>query len=197
MAWHYQAYSPTKGCFMTKETVKLKPKNPSPKKGTSGNYEETIIKLNPIELEMMLPNSFEVQKIRFGQGTGRWQVVFIYPKDNTSGCTQEAIDFSILKPEFDALKCDLVGLSKDGLKSHQKFIQSQSLTLNLVSDPETILISALGSWVEKSLYGRAYMGADRSTFVINPQGDVVGAWRKVKVPNHANEVLAQLKTILA
>jgi len=157
MAWQNQTYSPTKGCFMSNDTVKSKsetktkskPLAPKPKSPTKGAFEKTIFSIDPIELEMVEPKSFGVETIEIGKASGRYQVLFIYPKDNTSGCTQEAQDFSALKPQFDALKIDLLGVSKDSLKMHVKFIQTQALTINLISDPDTLLINALGSWVEK------------------------------------------------
>ena len=121
---------------------------------------------------------------------GRPLVLFLYPKDDTSGCTKEAVAFSERKPEFDALGVDVVGLSPDGVASHERFKSKHGLTIDLASDEEKSVIDAFGAWKEKSMYGRKYMGVERSTFLIDPQGQIVKAWRKVKVPGHADAVLA-------
>ncbi|MDI7774827.1 peroxiredoxin [Asticcacaulis sp. EMRT-3] len=128
---------------------------------------------------------------------GRWSVLFLYPKDNTPGCTQESCDFSEALPRFSALGVTLYGLSKDSLKDHEKFIKKYGLTMPLLSDPDTTVIAAFGSWVEKSLYGRAYMGTDRSTFVIDPEGMVRHVWRGVKVKGHVDQVLAVVSELRA
>ena len=128
---------------------------------------------------------------------GRPLVLFLYPKDDTSGCTREAVAFSALKPEFDAIGVEVVGLSPDGPKSHDRFVAKHSLTVPLASDEDKAVIGALGAWVEKSMYGRSYMGVDRSTFLIDGGGRVARAWRKVKVPGHAEEVLEAARELVA
>lgn len=127
----------------------------------------------------------------FSKGT---YVIFIYPKDMTSGCTIESQNFRDLKPDFDALNIQIFGLSKDSDKSHCKFIEKESLNYPLIVDEESKLIDGFGSWIEKSMYGRKYMGADRSTFIIK-DGVVIQEWRKVKVSGHAEEVLAFCNTL--
>lgn len=126
---------------------------------------------------------------------GQWQVLFLYPADNTPTCTQEAVAFDAAQADFKALDCAVTGLSKDDLKSHDRFITRHSLTIPLLSDTETTLISALGSWGEKSLYGRKYMGTDRSTFLIDPEGLIRAEWRKVRFKGHVETVLEALKTL--
>lgn len=126
---------------------------------------------------------------------GGWTVLFFYPADNTPTCTQEACAFSEALPQFEALGAKLYGISKDSLKSHEKFITKYGLHMPLLSDPDTTTIAAFGAWGEKMLYGRAYMGTDRSTFIIDPQGLIRKAWRKVKIKNHIEEVLNALKEI--
>lgn len=126
---------------------------------------------------------------------GQWQVLFVYPADNTPTCTQEAVAFNAAQAEFSALDCAITGLSKDDLKSHDRFITKHNLTILLLSDTETSLISALGSWGEKSLYGRKYMGIDRATFLIDADGKIAKIWRKVKVDGHTEEVMAALKEL--
>lgn len=122
-------------------------------------------------------------------------VLFCYPKDDTSGCTKEAIGFSELKSEFDALDIIVVGISPDPVKKHDKFIAKHELTVPLISDEEKTALDAYGVWVEKSMYGKKYMGVERSTFLINASGKIIKAWRKVKVPGHVDDVLAAAKEL--
>lgn len=121
---------------------------------------------------------------------GRKAVVFFYPKDNTTGCTLEARDFSRLKDDFEKAGATLVGVSPDSLKQHQNFIKKQELSVNLASDEATDMLSAYGVWQEKSMYGRQYMGVVRTTFLIDEGGTILKVWPKVKVAGHAEEVLA-------
>ncbi len=120
---------------------------------------------------------------------GRPYVLYLYPRDDTSGCTREARDFTERKGDFDALGIPVIGLSKDDTASHDRFKRKHDLDLVLASDEEGRLVEALGAWVEKSMYGRTYMGIDRSTFLVDREGRIAGAWRKVKVPGHVEEVL--------
>lgn len=126
---------------------------------------------------------------------GQWTVLFLYPTDNTPTCTQEACEFSAAMPEFHKMNVQLWGLSKDSLTDHEKFITKYGLQMPLLSDPETATIAGFGAWIEKSLYGRTYMGTDRSTFIIDEQGMVRKEWRKVRVKNHVNEVLQAVKVL--
>ncbi len=119
---------------------------------------------------------------------GKALVLYFYPKDDTGGCTKEAQEFSGLMPDFARAGVSVVGVSKDSLASHKKFAAKHSLSVQLGSDPEGALIERYGAWVEKSLYGRKYMGIDRSTFLIK-EGKLARVWRKVRVPNHAQQVL--------
>lgn len=128
---------------------------------------------------------------------GRWTVLFLYPRDDTPGCTQESCEFSAALADFKALGAQLYGLSKDGLKAHEKFIAKYGLAMPLLSDPDNAAIAAFGSWIEKSLYGRKYMGTDRSTFIIDPEGRVRHVWRGVKVKGHVADVLAALRTLVS
>lgn len=126
---------------------------------------------------------------------GKPVALFFYPKDDTSGCTAEAIDFTRLKGEFDAIGVALVGMSPDSVKKHDKFKSKHDLTVPLASDEEKTTLEAYGVWIEKSMYGRKYMGVDRSTFLIDGDGKIAQVWRKVKVPGHAEEVLAAAKAL--
>lgn len=126
---------------------------------------------------------------------GHPYVLYFYPKDDTSGCTREAIDFSLAKRKFDALKIPVIGVSKDSIESHVKFKTKHKLKIILASDPEVELAKAFGVWVEKSLYGRKYMGMDRATFLIDAKGVIREIWRKVKIPGHVEAVLAAAKAL--
>ena len=129
---------------------------------------------------------------------GRPLVVYFYPKDDTSGCTREAQDFTALAPEFAKAGVKIIGVSRDPMKSHEKFIGKYSLAVPLVSDEDGRISEAFGTWVEKSMYGRKYMGMERATYLIGADGRILKVWRKVKVPKHAEEVLkAALRTAAA
>lgn len=120
---------------------------------------------------------------------GKPLVLYFYPKDDTSGCTREAQDFTELAGAFADAGVALLGLSKDSAKKHKAFTQKYDLKVPLATDTDGALLEAFGAWVEKSMYGRKYMGIDRSTFLIDADGRIVREWRKVKVPGHAAEVL--------
>lgn len=135
------------------------------------------------------------EKVRLSKLKGRPVVVYFYPKDDTSGCTQEAKDFTCLAGEFAAAGAELVGISPDSPASHQKFKTKHGLSIRLLADEEKEAAGAYGVWVEKSMYGRKYMGVERSTFLIDKSGKLVKSWRKVKVPGHAEEVLSALRAL--
>lgn len=124
-----------------------------------------------------------------GDLIGRRTVLYFYPKDDTPGCTVEGNEFTALYPTFQEHQVGVFGVSPDSTRSHEKFIEKCSLGIPLVSDPDHVLIGALGLWVEKKYMGRTYMGVERSTFLIGPDGTVVQEWRSVKAPGHAAEVL--------
>lgn len=126
---------------------------------------------------------------------GQPLVLYFYPKDDTSGCTREAQDFTELAGDFAKAGVKVVGLSRDPMKKHDKFIAKYDLKVPLASDEEGTVSDAFGTWVEKSMYGRKYMGMERSTFLIGKDGRVAKAWRKVKVPGHAAEVLKAAKAL--
>lgn len=126
---------------------------------------------------------------------GKPLVLYFYPKDDTTGCTREAQAFSAAAPAFKKAGAALLGLSKDTVKAHDKFVAKYELKVPLASDPEGTVIEAYGSWVEKTLYGRKYMGIDRSTFLIDGEGRIVRIWRKVRVGGHVDEVLAAVKAL--
>lgn len=126
---------------------------------------------------------------------GSWLVLYFYPKDNTSGCTTEAINFSEQQSIFQALGVKILGVSPDSEKSHGKFIEKQQLNLQLLSDPDHVVAEAYGVWGLKKFMGKEYMGILRSTFLINPQGIIVYVWPKVKVKEHVADVLTQVRAL--
>jgi peroxiredoxin Q/BCP len=134
-------------------------------------------------------------KLKLSELRGKPVVLYFYPKDDTSGCTAEACSFRDNAAAFKKLKARVVGVSKDSVASHDKFKKKYSLTFPLVSDADGKICGKYGTWVEKSLYGRKYMGIERATFLIDPKGVVRNVWRKVKVPGHVDEVLAAAKAI--
>jgi peroxiredoxin Q/BCP len=128
---------------------------------------------------------------------GRPVVLYFYPKDDTSGCTREAQDFTALASDFKAAGVRVIGVSRDPMKRHDKFIAKYDLAVPLVADEDGRISDAFGTWVEKSMYGRKYMGMERATFLIGVDGRIVREWRKVKVPGHAAEVLAAARETAA
>ena len=134
-------------------------------------------------------------QIKLADFKGRKLVLYFYPKDDTSGCTSEANGFSELAGEFAKAGTTVIGVSKDTVKSHDKFKAKYGLDFTLASDVEGKVVEAYGSWVQKKLYGREYMGIDRSTFLIDGEGRVRKLWRKVKVTGHVAEVLAQAQAL--
>ena len=148
--------------------------------------------VNEITLNDKLP-SFNleatiVDRCRDSDLIGQWAVLYIYPKDNTSGCTKETKEFNEKFPEFQALGIRVFGISKDSIASHISFSKKLNLQFPLISDPQTQLINSLNAWKEKSMYGKKYMGAERSTFLVDKNLTVKHIWRKVKVEGHVNEV---------
>ena len=127
--------------------------------------------------------------------SGNPLVLYFYPKDDTSGCTKQATEFSTSCAKFKKLGTAVLGVSKDSLLSHEKFKSKHKLKVSLGSDPEGKLIESYGAWVEKSMYGRKYMGIERSTFLIDGKGKIARIWRKVKVTGHVEEVLAAVKAL--
>jgi len=126
---------------------------------------------------------------------GHPYVLYFYPKDDTSGCTKEAIEFSAAKKKFDAAGVTVIGVSKDSLNSHEKFRTKHKLKISLASDPDIEAANAYGVWGEKTLYGRKYMGMERATFLVDGKGVIRQVWRKVKVPGHVEAVLAAAREL--
>jgi len=126
---------------------------------------------------------------------GRWNVIYAYPKDNTPGCTQEACDFRDSWGRLQALGVQVYGISKDSVKSHQGFIAKQQLPFRLLSDPELVLLKALGAFGRKIMYGKEMEGIIRSTFLVDPTGAIRKSWLKVAVKGHVQEVIAALEAL--
>ena len=126
---------------------------------------------------------------------GRPLVLYFYPKDDTSGCTREAQDFTALAGDFKSAGATVLGVSRDPMKKHDRFIAKYDLAIPLVSDEDGAISDAFGTWVEKSMYGRKYMGMERATYLIAADGRIVREWRKVKVPGHAQEVLDAVRKL--
>ena len=153
--------------------------------------------------ELMIGDSapdFELEgdggsKISLSTLSGSPVVVYFYPKDDTPGCTKEAIAFSAIEPEFARLGAKIIGISPDTAAKHDKFKAKHDLTIRLAADPDKIACEAFGVWVEKSMYGKKYMGVERSTFLVNADGKLAQIWRKVKVAGHAEAVLDAVKAL--
>jgi peroxiredoxin Q/BCP len=139
--------------------------------------------------------STDGQDISLESLKGRKVVLYFYPKDDTSGCTREAQEFQALRQEFAAADTEIVGVSPDSLKSHDKFRAKYGLQFPLASDEAKSMLEVYGVWVEKSMYGRKYMGVERTTVLIDREGNIAKVWPKVKVPGHAKEVLEAAKAL--
>ena len=151
-----------------------------------------MIKENSKAPNFKLPSSnnknFEIKK-----SLKQYLVIYFYPRDNTPGCTNEAKDFSKLYKEFKKLNCEIFGISKDSIESHQKFISKFKIPFQLLSDEKIMALKKYGAWGEKSMYGKKFMGIKRTTVLINPKGKIIKIWNNVKVKDHAKEVLSCLK----
>jgi peroxiredoxin Q/BCP len=134
-------------------------------------------------------------KVSLAALKGKPVVLYFYPKDDTSGCTKEACGFRDAMPDFSKIDATIVGVSKDSVASHDRFKAKYELPFILASDADTEVTEKYGAWVEKSMYGRKYMGIERATFLIDGKGVVRGIWRKVKVPGHVEEVLKAVQAL--
>lgn len=135
------------------------------------------------------------KRLRLSSLRGTKVVLYFYPKDDTQGCTLEAIAFNRLRPQFAKAGAEIVGLSADSPASHDKFKKKHGLDFPLAADEDKAVLQAYGVWVEKSMYGRKYMGIERTTFLIDAHGRIARVWRKVRVPGHAEEVLEAAKAL--
>lgn len=144
------------------------------------------------DLELVLPDG---TRTNLRDRAGRIFLLYFYPKDDTSGCTREAQDFSAHRADFDSLGADVLGVSRDTPAKHQKFIAKYDLAVPLASDEDAVVLAAFGVWVEKQMYGKTYMGIERATFLFDATGVLVRSWRKVRVSGHVAEVLDAVRAI--
>jgi len=131
-------------------------------------------------------------RVSLADYSGKHLVLYFYPRDNTAGCTRQAVGFSEALEAFAAKNAAILGVSKDSVASHEKFRKKQALEITLGSDNDGATCDSYGVWVEKKMYGKTHMGIERSTFLISPDGEVTAVWRKVRVPGHVEEVLAAI-----
>lgn len=143
--------------------------------------------------DFSMPGSGDSGTLTLGNYSGKYLVLYFYPKDNTPGCTTEAIDFTAKKQDFLDLGADIIGVSRDSIKKHDNFIAKKELGIILGADLEGKVTEDYGVWVEKSMYGKTYMGIQRATFLIGPDGNIVHVWPKVRVKGHVDDVLAVLR----
>ncbi|EAU54478.1 peroxiredoxin [Mariprofundus ferrooxydans] len=134
-------------------------------------------------------------RLKLADLAGQWIILYFYPKDSTPGCTTESCEFRDARPDFSAAGASIVGVSRDSVRSHGNFTEKQALNFTLISDPDETLCKAFDVMQLKKNYGKEYMGVERSTFIINPEGDIAAAWRKVSVKGHVEEVLNTLKEL--
>ena len=142
-----------------------------------------------------LPSSNN-QNFEINKNLNQYLVIYFYPRDNTPGCTSEAKDFSKLYKEFKKLDCEVIGISKDNIESHKKFIDKFKIPFQLLSDEKIVTLKKYGAWGEKSMYGKKFMGIKRTTVLINPKGKILKIWNNVRVTDHAKEVLNFLKEVI-
>ncbi|MFC1656095.1 thioredoxin-dependent thiol peroxidase [Patescibacteria group bacterium] len=152
----------------------------------------TSLKENQKAPDFTLQDTNEAS-LKLSDFKGKWIVLYFYPRDNTPGCTIEAMDFSRLKKDFEKLNAVVLGISKDSCVSHQKFTEKKELTINLLSDPESEVQKLYYVWKPKKMMGREFLGTVRTTFLINPEGVIVKIWNKVKAKGHAEETLGVLE----
>jgi peroxiredoxin Q/BCP len=144
--------------------------------------------------EFCKPNQDETE-ICLRDMSGKWVVLYFYPKDNTPGCTTEACDFTDAIVDFEGLNAVILGVSPDSPKKHRNFIEKQSLKITLLSDESKEMLEDYGVWQLKKMYGREYMGVVRTTYIISPDGDIVASWNKVKVKGHIEDVKNKLRDL--
>ena len=142
-----------------------------------------------------LPNQ-DGETVTWDSYRGKYVVLYFYPKDNTPGCTTEAQGFTAKKDEFQALNCEIIGVSKDSVKKHKNFCEKKELSITLLSDEEGVLLEEAGVWQLKKMCGKEYMGIVRTTLLVDPEGNIVKRWDKVKVKNHVEEVYNALKELV-
>lgn len=153
-----------------------------------------MVEVNDVAPDFTLPRDGG-EEVSLSQLKGQTVVLFFYPRDDTPGCTKESIGFSEAKADFEAAGAVVLGMSKDSVQSHDKFVAKRDLTVPMLSDEHGSASEDYGVWKEKSMYGKKFMGIERSTFLIDGDGKIARVWRKVKVPGHVEEVLAAVKEL--
>lgn len=176
-----------------KKSITAKHSNPPPADATAKPFAE-LIDVGAAAPAFNLPDA-DGAAHTLSQYAGRWVVIYFYPKDDTSGCTVEACGFRDTSADFKKRGAEVLGVSPDDEPSHAKFIAKFSLPFTLLSDTEKVMCKAYGVWQEKSMYGRRYMGVARTTYLIDPKGNVAARWDKVKVNGHEREVLAMIDAL--
>jgi len=151
----------------------------------------TELKIGDKAPEFCLPDA-EKGQVCLKDHRGKWVVLYFYPKDNTKGCTMEALEFTVSEDDFNARGAVVIGVSPDSPESHTKFIEKHDLGITLLSDTEKEILTGYGVWQKKKMYGREYMGVVRSTYLIDPEGKIAHIWPKVKVAGHADAVMEKL-----
>ncbi|MFQ5344448.1 MAG: peroxiredoxin [Mariprofundus sp.] len=146
----------------------------------------------PTDIEL---DAWPESRLKLADLKGRWVILYFYPKDSTPGCTTESCEFRDALPDFTAADAVIIGVSRDSIKSHARFTEKQGLNFPLISDPDETLCKAFDVIQIKKLYGKESLGVERSTFIINPEGDIAFAWRKVRVKGHVETVLTTLKEL--
>ncbi len=146
-------------------------------------------------IDFNLPNQND-EAVKGADLKGSYTVLYFYPKDNTPGCSTEAIEFSARKAEFEKLGATIYGCSADSVKKHQNFIAKKELTIDLISDEERVLIESLGVWQLKKMAGREYMGVVRTTLILSPENEILKRWDKVRVKGHVDEVYTTLSELV-
>ena len=160
-----------------------------------GTRTSLMIKINSKAPIFDLPSSND-QNFEINKNLNQYLIIYFYPRDDTPGCTNEAKDFTKLYKQFRKLNCEIVGISKDSIQSHKKFINKFKIPFQLLSDEKMIALKKYGAWGEKSMYGKKFMGIKRTTVLINPKGKIIKTWNNVKVKDHAKEVLNFLKEVI-
>jgi peroxiredoxin Q/BCP len=160
-----------------------------------GTRTSLMIKINSKAPIFNLPSSND-QNFEINKNLNQYLIIYFYPRDDTPGCTNEAKDFTKLYKQFRKLNCEIVGISKDSIESHKKFINKFKIPFKLLSDEKMIALKKYGAWGEKIMYGKKFMGIKRTTVLINPKGKIIKIWNNVKVKDHAKEVLNFLKEVI-
>ena len=160
------------------------------------NGEGKMVEAGDVAPSFCLPDQ-DGREVCLEEFLGRWVVLYFYPRDNTTGCTKEALDFTQSLEGFRSLGAEVLGISPDSPKSHQKFREKHGLAVRLLSDPEHLVLEAYGAWGAKKMYGKEYQGVLRSTAIVDPEGKIARIWKKVRVKGHVEGVKEALKSLIS